>query len=209
MDNRTLFTDALGLQPPWEVARIEFDPKGRRLDLHLDFARGRAFPARRGTRPVPPSTTPRTRPGATWTSSSTRRTCTLGSPGSPAPPHGVRLVPVPWARQGSGFTLLFEAVLMALISEMPVKAAAGIVGEQDTRLCRVLHHHVDRARERTSCGGVAQVGIDETSSRCGQDYGLAALNAVGTVAGAYYPAQAIISIWSIVLFAAEHHVGTY
>jgi transposase len=77
---------------------------------------------------------------------------------------------VPWARPESGFTLLFEALLMALVSEMPVKAAAGIVGEHDTRLWRVLHHYVDRARAASSHAGVAQVGIDETSSKRGQDY---------------------------------------
>jgi transposase len=29
--------------------------------------------------------------------------------------HGARLVRVPWARERSGFTLLFEALLMALV----------------------------------------------------------------------------------------------
>ena len=48
MDNRVLFTAALGLQPPWEVGGIEFDPKARRLDLHLDFARGSRFPCPEG-----------------------------------------------------------------------------------------------------------------------------------------------------------------
>jgi transposase len=38
---------------------------------------------------------------------------------------GVRLVNVPWARPGSGFTLLFEALVMAMISAMPMNAAQG------------------------------------------------------------------------------------
>jgi transposase len=62
--------------------------------------------------------------------------------------HGVRQVEVPWARPGSGFTTLFEALVMVLMREMPVKAASRIVGEQDTRLWRVLLHHVDDARGR-------------------------------------------------------------
>ena len=47
--------------------------------------------------------------------------------------HGVKQVQVPWARPGSGFTLLFEALLMALIKVMPVAVVARLVEENDTR----------------------------------------------------------------------------
>ncbi|MBF0562009.1 MAG: transposase family protein [Alphaproteobacteria bacterium] len=43
------------------------------------------------------------------------------------PDCGVQRVSVPWARPGSGFTLLFEALVMAMVKEMPVNAAAEIV----------------------------------------------------------------------------------
>jgi len=68
------------------------------------------------------------------------------------------------------FTLLFEALIMALISAMPVAAAARLVGEQDTRLWRVLHHYVDQARARLDTAGVSRVAIDETAARRGHDY---------------------------------------
>ena len=45
-------------------------------------------------------------------------------------------------------TLLFEALVMALVSAMPVNAVARLVGEHDTRLWRVIHHYVERARAR-------------------------------------------------------------
>jgi transposase len=170
MDNRTLFTAALGLQDPWEVTRIEFDPKGRRLDLHLDFARGSRFPCPEGDE---------ARCGVHDTEDKTWRHLDFFQhqaylhariPRVACPAHGVHQVSVPWARPGSGFTLLFEALLVALVSEMPVRAAAEIVGEHDTRLWRVLHHYVDEARVRSSHAGVVKVGIDETSSKRGQDY---------------------------------------
>ena len=56
------------------------------------------------------------------------------------------MVTVPWARPGSGFTLLFEAWLMLLLKAMPVASVADLVGEHDTRLWRLLHHHVDEGR---------------------------------------------------------------
>jgi transposase len=83
---------------------------------------------------------------------------------------GIKTVNVPWARPGSGFTLLFEALVMTMVSAMPVKAVARIVGEHDTRLWRVIHHYVDEARGRTDASGVTRLAIDETAARRGQDY---------------------------------------
>ena len=59
--------------------------------------------------------------------------------------HAIRKAAVPWARTGSGFTLLFEALVMALCQEMPVLAVADLIGEHDTRIWRVLHHYVKDA----------------------------------------------------------------
>jgi len=47
---------------------------------------------------------------------------------------GIKTVEVPWARQRSGFTLLFESLIMTLAREMPVAAIATLVGEHDTRI---------------------------------------------------------------------------
>ena len=55
---------------------------------------------------------------------------------------------MPWARPDGGFTLLFEALLMTMLSAMPVRTVAKMVGEHDTRLWRVLHRYVDQARAR-------------------------------------------------------------
>jgi transposase len=73
-------------------------------------------------------------------------------------------------RPDSGFTLLFEALVMTMVSAMPVKAVARIVGEHDTRLWRVVHHYVDQARARTDASGVTRLAIDETAARRGHDY---------------------------------------
>ena len=87
---------------------------------------------------------------------------------------GVKTAKVPWARPDSGFTLLFEALVMTIPrvkpegmghpSAMPVKAVARIVGEHDTRLWRVVHHYVDQARARTDASGVTRLAIDETAA---------------------------------------------
>ncbi|MBU2736619.1 transposase family protein, partial [Acidithiobacillus caldus ATCC 51756] len=77
------------------------------------------------------------------------------------PEHGVHLVPVPWAREGSGFTLLFEALVMAMVREMPVLTVSRLVRETDQRLWRVIDHYVSKAREAVDMSEVQAIGVDE------------------------------------------------
>jgi transposase len=86
------------------------------------------------------------------------------------PEHGVRLVSVPWARPGSGFTLLFEALVLSFAAAMPMAKVAKMTREQDTRIWRVVEHHVHAARDQLDYSGVTRVGMDETSAAKGQDY---------------------------------------
>jgi transposase len=86
------------------------------------------------------------------------------------PDCGVHQSAVPWAREGSGFTLLFEAVILALCSEMPVTACARIVGEHDTRLWRVIKHYVNKAHKNKDWSKVTKIGVDETSRKKGHNY---------------------------------------
>jgi transposase len=53
---------------------------------------------------------------------------------------------------------------------MPVAPVAALVGEEDKRIWRIVHHYVDQAVEAQDLSGVEQVGIDDTSFRRGQDY---------------------------------------
>ena len=59
---------------------------------------------------------------------------------------GVKQVEVPWARPGSGFTLLFELLVLSLCREMSVAAVAELTSEHSNRLWRILEHYVERAR---------------------------------------------------------------
>ena len=79
--------------------------------------------------------------------------------------HSPRRVPVPWARPQSGFTLLFESFIVALAKSMPTSDVARMVGENDTRLWRIIKHYVDEARAQADYSNVSAIGIDETSKK--------------------------------------------
>jgi transposase len=78
---------------------------------------------------------------------------------------------VPWAWQGSGFTLLFEAHVIIMAHQMPIFNLGQLVGEHDTRLWRLLNYYVDSVREQADISATVQVvGIDWTPKSQGHDY---------------------------------------
>lgn len=166
----TLFTTALGLQAPWVVEEVELNTAKRRIDFqvtceakqltcpvcgvadqpihdrmarswrHLDFFQYEA-----------------------WLHADVPRVCCGGCGKTPQ-------VSVPWAREGSGFTLLFEALALSLCRELPVSQAAGLLRVAAKRLWTRLAHYIPLARAQDDMSGVRRIGVDETSAKKGHEY---------------------------------------
>lgn len=170
MRDTDLLQLALGLTPPWQVSSLDFDPQQRRLDINIDFPRGSTFSCPKcGQGDVKAYDTEE----KTWRHLNFfqhETYLTVRVPRIQCDKCGIRLIGVPWARSGSGFTLLFEAMILTLAKAMPVKTIAAFVNEHDTRLWRVLHHYVDDARDNADFSEVEQIGVDETSSKRGHNY---------------------------------------
>ena len=169
MDENQLFSLAIGLVPPWLVDHVTFTVEEKRLDLHINFPAGSRFACPVCGEECPVHDTRE----HTWRHMDFfQHEAYLHArvPRVACPEHGVHQVPVPWAREGSQFTLLFEALIMALVREMPVLTVARMVGETDTLLWRVIKHYVSEARTTVDMADVHAVGVDETSSRRGHDY---------------------------------------
>lgn len=171
MNSESLFAVALGIAPPLEVEGVEFSKENKRLDIKIGFQRGATFacPVCGIAAPVH-DTSEKTWRHLNFFQFEAYLTARVPRVKCPNADHGVKQVQVPWARAGSGFTLLFEALVMALVREMPVKAAAAILGEHDTRIWRVIDHYVQSTRAQSDYSEVRRVGMDETSARRGQDY---------------------------------------
>jgi transposase len=171
LDTESLFGVALGITPPWEVEGIEFSKEKKRLDIKIGFRRGGTFPCPVcGTAAPVHDTIEKSWRHLNFFQFEAYLTARVPRVKCLDADHGVKQVLVPWARTGSGFTLLFEAFVMALVREMPVKAAAALLGEHDTRIWRVIDHYVQSARAQADHSKVCRVGMDETSARRGQDY---------------------------------------
>jgi hypothetical protein len=77
-------------------------------------------------------------------------------------------VEVPWARTGSEFTQLFEALVMALIRRIPVKTAAVILGTGDARLWRLVDREVAKGLFEPCAAGSPV--LERRSGRKGRDF---------------------------------------
>ncbi len=170
MQDTDLFQLALGLSSPWTVTRSEFNAVDGRLDLYVDFPRGSRFAcAQCGREGCAVHDTKE----ETWRHLDFFQHRTLlhaRVPRVTCPDCGVRKVATPWARAGSGFTLLFEAFVLTLAKAMPIANAAQLLGEHDTRLWRIVEHYVWRAVEKLDLSEVRRIAADETSARRGHDY---------------------------------------
>jgi len=170
MQDKDLFALALGLSKPWFVAGVEFEPEQKRLELLIDFERGGTFscPECGAAGCKAYDTEERRWRHLNFFQFETHLRARM--PRVQCGGCGVKPVQAPWARPGSGFTLMFEALVLTMAPHMPVRAVARLLGEHDTRLWRILHHYVDAAIETRDDSEVREVGVDETASRRGHNY---------------------------------------
>lgn len=162
----------LGLATPWKVIRSgleECDAKSKILYVDIDFENGSKFacPSCGQLCAVYDSEVKRWRHMNFWQHATY---LSARVPRVQCPEHKVRQVEVPWARAGSGFTLMFEALVMALAKEMAISAVADLVGEHDTRLWRIVRHYVGEAHAAQDWSEIRAVAIDETATRKGHRY---------------------------------------
>ena len=165
-----LFTAALGLAEPWKVDKVELNTAKRRIDFEVVHTGGRMACPACGARGQPVHERVRRSwrhldffQFEAWLHASIPRVgCTACGKTSQTP--------VPWAREGSGFTMLFEALAISLCQELPVRQAAQMLRVADKQLWRRIEHYVQQARARQDMSAVRTVGVDETSVRRGQQY---------------------------------------
>ena len=171
---QSLFEKALGIEEPWYVKSLQFDPDAKRLDIAIDFHKGAVF------------TYVDSESGAEYaglkaydtTSKQWRHLnffeheCYLNArvPRVKLPEGKVRTLTTPWEGLSKGFTLLFEALLIQLASSMPVHSVSKLVGVHDDKLWDMLGRYIEQTRAEEDFSTIEAIGMDETSQRKGHDY---------------------------------------
>ena len=171
MNGNEILTLGLGLEKPWKITGqlLDTSSEPHELKLTVSAPRGAEFPC-----PVcGKSCKAHDFKEFTWRHLNFfqhRCYITASIPRIRCEEHGVKRIEVPWARKGSKFTLLFEQVAMTLVREMPVLAAARIMGITDKRLWSIVFHYVSLAMAQLSLQHVTAIGLDETAAKRGHKY---------------------------------------
>lgn len=198
-----LFEAALGITRPWHVAGVEFDESAKVLSVRIDFEPGSRFAAEgvAGEHPVHDTVTKTYRHLNFF-----QHECHLlvRTPRVKLPDGSVQLIKPPFAGRLSGFTLLFEALILMLAQQMPFAAVARIVGESAYRVLAVCRRYVMLALEAADFSQVTALAIDETSRARGHDYITLAADAIERRVLSVTPGRDAATIKTIAAQLAEH-----
>jgi transposase len=168
-NSEQIFAIALGIEVPWHIEKIVFSKEQSQLDIYLKFTRGSRFMMDDQQEYTAHDTSDRTWQHLDFF----QHKCYLHAkvPKVKQADGKIKTYPVPWARKGSGFTLLFEAFSMLLIeNEMPVNKVAKVVKVYPNRLWNVFNYWISKAHKQDIIEDLDKIGFDETSVRKGHDY---------------------------------------
>lgn len=164
-----LFETALGIAAPWFVAGVDFDASQRTLTIRVDFTPGSRFPApeNEGLHPVHDTVEKQYRHLNFF-----QHECYLNVrvPRVKLPDGKVVQIEPAWTGKLSGFTLLFEALLLAFCREMTFRAVARLMKVSVHRVMAVCERYVGLTVAEQDLCGVRNLAIDETARARGHDY---------------------------------------
>ncbi len=84
--------------------------------------------------------------------------------------HGVINVSVPWAEPGSGFTILFEALVIDWLQVASISAVAERIKLSWNAVDGIMQRAVKRGLSRREALSPTRISVDETAYRKGHDY---------------------------------------
>jgi transposase len=164
-----LFEAALGIVSPWYINGVEFDVAKKTLAIAVDFIAGSRFsvPGVEGAHPAHDTVTKRYRHLNFF-----QHECHLEVrvPRVRLPDGGIRQVEPDWAGRLAGFTLLFEALIMAMCREMTFAAVSRLVGLSWHQVVAICKRYVELGLEQADFSEVTRLAADETSKAKGHDY---------------------------------------
>ena len=169
MRDKDLYAQILGIRSPWQVTDVELNLAAGEVKVYVDYESG-------AEQLCPTCGTPS--PGydkrrREWRHLDTCQFKTIlvaDVPRVQCKEHGVVTVHVPWAEPGSGFTALFEALVIDWLREASTQAVARQLSLSWNAIDGIMQRAVKRGLARRASIEPKQLGVDETSFRKRHDY---------------------------------------
>lgn len=173
MNIETLFEMALQIKDPWFISGIEFIAEKKRLNINIDFKKGSSFDYESLEEGIKGNFKAYDTVVKEWRHLNFfEHECYLIAriPRIDAGNGKMRQIEAPWEGFSSGFTLLFEALILQLAKSMTVHQMAKLIQENDHKIWDVLRYYVENSLSLNDYSEVKIVGIDETSQKKRHNY---------------------------------------
>ena len=169
MRDKELYTQILGIQAPWKVSDIELDLKAGEVKVYVDQKPGTNLACPKcGTRC--PGYDKRRRQWRHLDTCQLKTLLVAELPRVQCAEHGVVSVHVPWSEPGSGFTALYEALVIDWLKEASIQAVSRQLSLSWNAIDGIMQRAVKRGLVRREVDSPKHIGVDETSFRKGHDY---------------------------------------
>lgn len=168
VNSKQLFQIALQIEKPWFIEKIEFD-ESKTLHIYMKYERLSKFPCPVCGTPSPVyDSTERTWRHLNFFQYETYIHAPI--PRGKCPKDGIKRIEVPWARKETGFTLLFEALVLEMVKYMAVSQVAKLFGMAQNSVWKIVRYYSNDAMDKIDMFNVKSIGIDEISAKKGHKY---------------------------------------
>ncbi len=168
MRDTQLYSQILGIEKPWKVIDVQISLVDDEVEVHVEYGGSKLRCSKCGK--ICPGYDKRQR---RWRHLDTCQLKTLlvaDIPRVECSEHGVVTVSVPWAEPGSGFTALFEALVIDWLKEASTSAVSKRLRLSWNAVDGIMQRAVKRGLSRREALSPRQISVDETSYRKGHDY---------------------------------------
>lgn len=169
MRDKELYARILGIESPWEVSSVELALSEGEVVVHVEQEEG-ATQCCPTCGEVSPGYDSRTRRWRHLDTCQYKTILVADVPRVKCEEHGVVTVSVPWAESGSGFTAMFEALVIDWLQEASTSAVSRVMNLSWNAIDGIMQRAVERGLSRREERCVTRLGVDETAFRKRHDY---------------------------------------
>ena len=169
MRDKDLYAQILGINSPWQVTGVELALSAGEVTVYVEPEEG-ATQCCPTCGEVSPGYDSRRRRWRHLDTCQYKTILVADVPRVKCKEHGVVTVSVPWAEPGSGFTAMFEALVIDWLKEASISAVSRLMGLSWNAIDGIMQRAVRRGLSRREETLPTQIGVDETAFRKRHDY---------------------------------------
>ncbi len=169
MRDKDLYAQILGIGSPWQVSGVELILSKGELTVHVEQEAG-AKQCCSTCGQISPGYDSRKRRWRHLDTCQYKTILVADVPRVKCKEHGVVTVSVPWAEPGSGFTALFEALVIDWLKEASILAVSRLMGLSWNAIDGIMQRAVERGIARREVISPTHIGVDETAFKKRHDY---------------------------------------